>query len=199
MRKSNYNEIIRKRYKILRDAGYTVEEARKLRKTAIDVSNVKTKKVGNKEVLVKNKEYYKVVKPIREKNPTWLKKHPQKKKVLIVDVAPKSEVQKDYENYLYDIRDVKKDNNTTLSNWGYIARTRIPDDDVRGWYYKDRTMQMVKEIQEDMNLENESQAYYVLWYAYKYGLSYEQAKKDLKADPNFEIYLKSKQKERKKK
>ena len=199
MARSNYNEIIRKRYKILRDAGYSVEEARKLRKTAIDVSNVKTKKVGKKEILVKNKEYYKVVKPIREKNPTWLKKHPQKKKKLIVDVAPKSEIQKDYEKYLSDVKDVKKDNNTTLSNWGYMSRTKIPDNDVRGWYYKDRTMSMVKEIQKDMNLETESQAYYVLWYAYKHNLSYDQAKNDLRSDPNFEIYIKNKVKKEKKK
>lgn len=196
MKKSNYNEIIRKRYKILRDAGYSVAESRKLRKTGIDVTNIKTKKVGKKEVLVKNKEYYKVVKPIRENNPTWVKKHPKKRKKIIVDSFPEPTTEVLYEDWKYDVRDAKKDNNTTLSTWGYIARTKIPDDDKRGWFYKDRTMQMAKEIQQDMNLENESQAYYVLWYAYKYGLSYEQAKKDLKTDPNFEIYLKSKEKER---
>jgi hypothetical protein len=195
MKKSNYNEIIRKRYKILRDAGYSVAEARKLRKTGIDVANIKTKKVGKKEVLVKNKDYYKVVKPIREKNPAWVKKHPKKRKKIIADSFPVIETL--YEDWKYDVRDAKKDNNTTLSTWGYIARTKIPDDDNRGWFYKDRTVRMVKEIQQDMNLENESQAYYVLWYAYKYGLSYEQAKKDLKTDPNFEIYLKTKKKERK--
>jgi hypothetical protein len=194
MKKSNYNEIIRKRYKILRDAGYSVAEARKLRKTGIDVANIKTKKVGKKEVLVKNKDYYKVVKPIREKNPAWVKKHPKKRKKIIADSFPVIETL--YEDWKYDVRDAKKDNNTTLSTWGYIARTKIPDDDNRGWFYKDRTVRMVKEIQQDMNLENESQAYYVLWYAYKYGLSYEQAKKDLKTDPNFEIYLKTKKKER---
>lgn len=198
MKKSNYNEIIRKRYKILRDAGYSVVEARKLRKTGIDVTNIKTKKIGKKEVLVKNKEYYKVVKPIREKNPTWLKKHPKKQKKIIVDSIPEPTTEAFYEDWKYDVRGAKKDNNTTLSTWGYIARTKIPDDDKRGWFYKDRTMQMAKEIQQDMNLESESQAYYVIWYAYKYGLSYEQAKKDLKADPNFEIYLKTKKKERKK-
>lgn len=198
MKKSNYNEIIRKRYKILRDAGYSVVEARKLRKTAIDVTNIKTKKVGKKEVLVKNKEYYKVVKPIRENNPTWVKKHTKKRKKILVnkltnvDTFPEPTTEAYYEDWKYDVRDVKKDNNTTLSTWGYMARTKIPDDDKRGWFYKDRTMRMVKEIQQDMNLESESQAYYVLWYAYKYDLSYEQAKKDLKADPNFEIYIKSK-------
>ena len=199
MKKSNYNEIIRKRYKILRDAGYSVAEARKLRKTAIDVTKLKTKMVDKKEVLVKNKEYYKVVKPIREKNPTWVKKHPKKRKKIIVDSFPAT-TDALYEDWKYDVRNAKKDNNTTLSTWGYIARTNIPNDDKRGWFYKDRTMRMAKDIQQDMNLESESQAYYVLWYAYKYGLSYEQAKKDLKADPNFEIYIKSKlKKERKNK
>ena len=207
MIKSNYNEIIRKRYKILRDAGYTAAEARKLRKTAIDVKNVKTKKVGKKEVLVKNKEYYKVLKPIREKNPTWVKKHPQKKKKqkkIIVDSVsepttfPEPTTEAFYEDWKYDVRNSKKDNNTTLSTWGYMSRTKIPDDDARGWYYKDRTMQMVKVIQEDMNLETESQAYYVLWYAYKHNLSYDQAKADLQSDPNFEIYMKSKLKKEQK-
>ena len=198
MTRSNYNEIIRKRYKILRDAGYSVAEARKLRKTGIDVTNIKTKKVDRKEVLVKNKEYYKVVKPIREKNPTWVKKHPKKQKKIIVDSFSEPTTEVYYEDWKYDVRNAKEDNSTTLSPWGYMARTKIPDDDKLGWFYKDRTMRMAKEIQQDMNLENESQGYYVLWYAYKYGLSYEQAKKDLKADPNFEIYLKSKQKERKK-
>jgi hypothetical protein len=199
MKKSNYNEIIRKRYKILRDAGYSVAEARKLRKTGIDVTNIKTKKVGKKEVLVKNKDYYKVVKPIREKNPTWLKKHPKKRKKIIVDSFPEPTTEVLYEDWKYDVRDAKKDNTTTLSTWGYIARTKIPDDDIRGWFYKNRTLQMAKEIQQDMNLESESQAYYVIWYAYKYGLSYEQAKKDLKVDPNFEIYIKSKLKKEREK
>jgi hypothetical protein len=199
MKKSNYNEIIRKRYKVLRDAGYTAVEARKLRKTGIDVTNIKTKKVGKKEVLVKNKEYYKIVKPIREKNPTWIKKHPKKRKIIIVDSFPEPTTEVLYEDWKYDVRDAKKDNTTTLSTWGYIARTKIPDDDIRGWFYKNRTLQMAKEIQQDMNLESESQAYYVIWYAYKYGLSYEQAKKDLKVDPNFEIYIKSKLKKEREK
>jgi hypothetical protein len=199
MKKSNYNEIIRKRYKILRDAGYSVAEARKLRKTGIDVTNIKTKKVGKKEVLVKNKDYYKVVKPIREKNTPWIKKHPKKRKIIIVDSFPEPTTEVLYEDWKYDVRDAKKDNTTTLSTWGYIARTKIPDDDIRGWFYKNRTLQMAKEIQQDMNLESESQAYYVIWYAYKYGLSYEQAKKDLKVDPNFEIYIKSKLKKEREK
>ena len=59
--KQNRNEILRIRYQMLREAGYSASEARKLRKQKLDVSGVKIKD-GE---IVKNKQYKQTLKTLK--------------------------------------------------------------------------------------------------------------------------------------
>ena len=54
-RKKKYLETLRIRYNLYRDAGYTPDEARKLRFKALDVSNIKTDKRSGK--IIKKTNY----------------------------------------------------------------------------------------------------------------------------------------------
>ena len=54
-RKKKYLETLRIRYNLYRDAGYTPDEARKLRFKALDVSNIKTDKKTGK--IIKKTNY----------------------------------------------------------------------------------------------------------------------------------------------
>lgn len=62
--KQNRNEILRIRYQMLREAGYTASEARKLRKQKLDVTEVKMKD-GK---IVKNKKYQQTLKTLKVEN-----------------------------------------------------------------------------------------------------------------------------------
>ena len=58
LQKKTRNEVLKERYRILREAGYSSKEARLLRNRFMDVSTIKTKKDGT---LVKNRVYYGLV------------------------------------------------------------------------------------------------------------------------------------------
>lgn len=62
--KRSRNETARIRYQMLREAGYTVDEARKLRYQKLDVSDVKIKD-GN---IIKNRKYQQILKTLKVEN-----------------------------------------------------------------------------------------------------------------------------------
>ncbi|HNV62175.1 MAG TPA: hypothetical protein PKN54_04420 [Candidatus Cloacimonas acidaminovorans] len=194
------NEIQRIRYKLYREAGYSVAEARKLRKQSLDVSVIKTKKVDGREVLVKNKDFYKTILPIKTAKRVSIKIEREKKR----EEKRIAKIEKRYNTWKRQVAKVSEDNNTVLSDWGYMTRAIIPrvetinvkfDEDYnRGMYYKEKTARLAKYIQKDMKLSNEDHAYYVLWYMRTYDISYAQAKEDFAIDPNFEMYSDRKRK-----
>ena len=80
----------------------------------------------------------------------------------------------EYKNYM-----ATKPNDTVLTRWGMYTH------DPR---YKDYTASIVKLIMDDMNI-NSDQAYYMLYYMVSNDIDdYEQAKRDMMVDKNFEIY-----------
>lgn len=70
-------------------------------------------------------------------------------------------------------------NDTVLSRWGMYTHDKR---------YKDYTASIVNMIKQDMNI-NTDQAYYMLYYMVSNNITdYEQAKRDMYVDENFEIY-----------
>ena len=62
--KRSRNEVAKIRYQMLREAGYTVDEARKLRYQKLDVSDVKIKD----KKIVKNRKYQQILKTLKVEN-----------------------------------------------------------------------------------------------------------------------------------
>ena len=202
--KKSRNEILRLRYQLYRSLGYSSAEARLLRKRSLDVSELKTKTVDKKIAIVKNKDYYKIAKPKRKERKKLVEfqkiiKRIQSKEER--DLKKTINIQKKYDKYLDDIKDAPEyAKKTTLTDWGYVSRSNVPMNDPNykiAMEYKDRTARMAHFIKKDMHLKSDDQAYYVLWYMYTYGESYEAAKEAMVIDKNFEQYIKSKIKTKK--
>ena len=80
----------------------------------------------------------------------------------------------EYKNYM-----ATKPNDTVLTRWGMYTHDKR---------YKDYTASIVKMIMDDMKI-NSDQAYYMLYYMVSNNIDdYEQAKRDMMVDKNFEIY-----------
>ena len=137
------NEIRRIRYALLREAGYSPQEASRLRSKPIDVRNIELDERG------------KVKKGLNYK---------RKSRSIVVDL---------------DVNYFKRlENNTVYSQFGMITQDKR---------YKDRTMKVVQAIQRDTGA-NEKQSFYLLWFMFESGMSYEEAKRELLSSQKWEIY-----------
>lgn len=168
-RKALRNELLKSRYKILRDLGFTSTEARKLRKQTktldFDTKNAYSKKTGK------------------------VKKTKKIKKVL--EMSEGIKINNKFEEYKKKTANVTGDNDTVLSDWGYMTAAKIKKGDEKGKFYKNENLKMVKSIKKDMKLNND-QAFYMLWYMRKYKVNYLQAKEDMVSDEYFNIYATTK-------
>ncbi len=86
-------------------------------------------------------------------------------------------VSQEHRDYLY-----KLENDTVYSNWGMYTH----DD-----RYKDDTMRVVTQIQKNLNLSND-QAFYFFYTMVQYNKSYEEVKRELLSNKEFEMYDKNK-------
>lgn len=137
------NEIRRIRYALLREAGYSPQEASRLRSKPIDVRNIELDERG------------KVKKGLNYK---------RKSRSIGVDLDV---------NYFMGL-----ENNTVYSQFGMITQDKR---------YKDKTMKVVHAIQRDTGA-NEKQSFYLLWFMFESGMSYEEAKRELLSSKKWEIY-----------
>ena len=137
------NEIRRIRYALLREAGYSPQEASRLRSKPIDVRNIELDENG------------KVKKGLNYK---------RKSRSIGVDLGVA---------YFKGL-----ENNTVYSQFGMITQDKR---------YKDRTMKVVHAIQIDTGC-NEKQSFYLLWFMFESGMSYEAAKRELLSSKKWEIY-----------
>lgn len=174
-RKAARKELLKARYKILRDLGFTVEEARKVRKQTkahvFDTKNAYNKKTGK---VKKTKKIKKVIEFVN-----------------VARVENNYEVFKKNVKYKGNMNDMEINTDTTLSGWGYLTRGKLKKKDVEGRYYKNETLKLVKSIKKDMKI-NTDQSFYMTWYMLKYNISYQQAKEDMISDEYFNLYVASK-------
>jgi len=82
-------------------------------------------------------------------------------------------VSQDHKDYLY-----KQENDTVYSNWGMYTH----DD-----RYKDDTMRVVKQIQDNLRISND-QASYFFYIMVQYNKSYDEVKRELLSSKEFEMY-----------
>lgn len=163
------NEVRRIRYQIYRDAGYSVEEASRLRSRSLDVSTVRLTKTGS------------------------IDKRTRVYKSMVSERYTEKRFDKYKENIKYTSTDDKtflnKDiNDTTLSDWGYLTYHKEDEIyDSKRAKYRDDTARMVKYISKDMKVNNK-QAQYMLYYMLSNDLTYFEAKEQMYVDPLFEIY-----------
>jgi hypothetical protein len=137
------NEIRRIRYALLREAGYSPQEASRLRSRPIDVRDIELDRNG------------KIKKGLNYK---------RKSISIVVDLDV---------NYFRGL-----ENNTVYSQFGMITQDKR---------YKDKTMKVVHAIQRDTGA-NEKQSFYLLWFMFESGMSYEEAKRELLSSKKWEIY-----------
>ncbi len=162
--KKNYNKTVRIRYHFYRDLGYSSIEARKLSKRKLDLSIFKIKD----ERVVKNKVFR------------------EYKKSVKVPVSKTTKVNKELTNARESsykiVRQFKKadENDTTLSSWGRMTSDKR---------FRDDTAKTVNKIQKSLNISN-NQAYYFLYLMYNDNMSWSEVKRQMKVDPNFEVYKK---------
>ena len=155
-------EIYKIRYHIYRQAGYSAVEARKLRSRKLDIEDLRP---INGKVPFKNKTFKKIVENVKN----------------IKDFNDFSIKIDNFREY-YNKKVVGDNNDTTYSPWGAITH----DD-----RYKDRTANLVKELQDRHNL-SVNQGYYMLYKMTTHGMSYRTAVSELLSSEEFEIYRQSK-------
>ncbi len=201
------------RYHIYRELGYNSRDARILRSRSnlLDVSDIRLDK--NREI-VRNRAYYDtlnmvrgqdiVIKDNRSKNEIrriryallreagYSPKEASRLRSRAIDVRniqlDKNGKIKKGLNYKRKTREVGVDlgvnyfrgleNNTVYSQFGMITQDKR---------YKDRTMKVVHAIQLDTGA-NEKQSFYLLWFMFESGMSYEEAKRELLSSKKWEIY-----------
>lgn len=162
MSKLTRAEIYKIRYHIYRQAGYSAAEARKLRSRKLDIEDLRLK---NGRVPIRSKTFKKIVENIKN----------------IKDFNDLSIKIDNFRNFY--IENVDGDNNdTTYSPWGAITH----DD-----RYKDRTANLVKELQDRHGL-SVNQGYYMLYKMVTHGMSYKTAVSELLSSEEFEMYKQSK-------
>ena len=140
------NEVLKKRYKILRDLGLDAKTASKLRGRALDVSGIKINKKSGK--LVKNNAYNEVLIKASEKN-----KIPFDYVVFNLGTRNKKRTNaiKDFDNYRIQTENLRND--TTFTRWGMLTHD---------YRYKDNTTRYVKRIQRKYKITSK-QAWYLAY------------------------------------
>lgn len=173
------NLEVRLRYNYFRSLGYSGVESRKLskKKTYTDFDQV-----TEQAYTYINSKKKKTTKKTKQKLNTKDTKTVVIKEVSIDDIIKKKEhntgVRK-INNYVKQFRNKFK-NDTTLTKYGALISDKR---------FKDDTIAIVKFIQDDNNL-TETQAYYFLWLMYNNNMNYNDVKRQIAVDPNFEIYKK---------
>lgn len=136
--------------------------------TGVSVSTVS--RTLNRPEMVKESTRNKVLKVIKKMG----YKPKVKEKGLVSRKTNVEEKYLEYKNYM-----ANKPNDTVLTRWGMYTSDKR---------YRDYTASIVNMIRKDMNINND-QAYYMLYYMVSNDIDdYERAKRDMKVDPNFEMY-----------
>lgn len=140
------NEILKKRYKILRDLGLDAKTASKLRGRSLDVSGIKINKKSGK--LVKNKAYNDTLIEASKNN-----KVPFDYVVFNLGTRNKKRTNpiKDFDNYRIQTENLRND--TTFTRWGMLTHD---------YRYKDNTTRYVKGIERKYKITSK-QAWYLAY------------------------------------
>ncbi len=201
------------RYHIYRELGYSSRDARILRSRSnlLDVSDIRLDK--NREI-VRNKAYYDTLNMVRGQD-IVIKDNRSKNEIrriryaLLREAGYSPKEASRLRSKPIDVRNIQLDkngkikkglnykrksisigvdldvnyfkgleNNTVYSQFGMITQDKR---------YKDKTMKVVQAIQRDTGA-NEKQSFYLLWFMFESGMSYEEAKRELLSSKKWEIY-----------
>jgi hypothetical protein len=212
-RRYNQKDEYHIRYHIYRELGYNSRDARILRSRSnlLDVSDIRLDK--NREI-VRNRAYYDTLNKVRAQD-IVIKDTRSKNEIrriryaLLREAGYSPKEASRLRSRPIDVRDIELDrngkikkglnykrksisivvdldvnyfrgleNNTVYSQFGMITQDKR---------YKDKTMKVVQSIQKDTGC-NEKQSFYLLWFMFESGMSYEEAKRELLSSKKWEIY-----------
>jgi len=175
-KKHEYKDVLKIRYQILRELGFSSKKASKYRKRSLDVSKVTIieeeirDKKGNVKIvknIQKDDAYYEAMAEASEK---YFQKWSQQDIKDIVE---------NYQKYFRSV--IKKKNDSLLTDWGFATRYEP---------YRSYTFRTVSMIMKRLNF-NRKQAIFFLYYATQLDQPFEVVYREATSTQEFEIYKKA--------